>query len=59
LSVVPEIPAGSRYAAVLAAVAHREFVGLEPQQWQQLLDADGVLLDLKGVMPRDLQPIRL
>jgi len=40
-------------------VAHREFVGLEPPQWQQLLAADGVLLDLKGVMPRDLQPIRL
>jgi len=59
LSVVPEIPGGSRYAAVVAAVAHREFAALEPQQWQQLLAADGVLLDLKGVIPRDLRPIRL
>jgi len=59
LYVLPEIPAGGRYAAVVAAVAHRQFVALEPQQWQQLLDADGVLLDLKGVMPRDLQPLRL
>jgi len=57
--VVPEIPAGSRYAAVVAAVAHRQFVALENQQWQQLLEPGGVLLVLKGVMPRDLQPIRL
>ncbi|MEB3234424.1 MAG: UDP binding domain-containing protein [Cyanobacteriota bacterium] len=59
LSVVPESPAGSRYAAVVAAEAHRQFATLEPQQWQQLLDVAGVLLDLKGVMPRDLQPMRL
>jgi UDP-N-acetyl-D-galactosamine dehydrogenase len=59
LTVVPEIPPGSCYAAVLAAVAHRQFVELEPQQWQQQLDSEGVLLDLKGVIPRQLQPIRL
>jgi UDP-N-acetyl-D-galactosamine dehydrogenase len=59
LSALPEIPAGSRYSAVVTAVAHHQFVALEPQQWQQLLDADGVLLDLKGVMPRQLQPLRI
>jgi len=59
LSVVPEIPPDNRFAAVVAAVGHRQFVALEPQQWQQLLAPKGVLLDLKGVMPRDLQPLRL
>ena len=59
LNVVSEIPADSRYAAVVAAVAHHQFVALESPQWQQLLDVDGVLLDLKGVIPRELQPIRL
>ncbi|MBM5797024.1 MAG: nucleotide sugar dehydrogenase [Cyanobacteria bacterium K_Offshore_0m_m2_072] len=59
LTVVPEIPAGHRYAAVVAAVAHHQFAGLEIEYWQQLLEPGGVLLDLKGVMPRDLQPIRL
>jgi len=59
LTVVPEIPAGHRYAAVVAAVAHHQFAGLEIEHWQQLLEPGGVMLDLKGVMPRDLQPIRL
>jgi len=59
LTVVPEIPAGHRYAAVVAAVAHHQFSGLKIEQWQQLLEPGGVMLDFKGVMPRDLQPIRL
>jgi len=59
LTVVPEIPAGHRYAAVVAAVAHHQFAGLKIEHWQQLLEPGGVMLDLKGVMPRDLQPIRL
>lgn len=59
LSVVPEIPAESSYVAVVAAVAHRQFKNLELKQWQQLIDGNGVLLDLKGIMPRQLKSTRL
>jgi UDP-N-acetyl-D-galactosamine dehydrogenase len=59
LEVFKEIPAGITYPAVIAAVAHQEFVALAAQQWQELLDPLGVLLDLKAIVPRQLQPIRI
>ena len=59
LEVMPEIPPGERYAAVVAAVPHHQFQALTQEQWQHLITADGVLLDLKGIVPRELQPLRL
>lgn len=57
--VLPIIPSTNRYAAVIAAVAHEQFVGMSELSWRDLLMVDGVLLDLKGVIPRVLQPLRL
>ena len=59
LKVLATIPAAHRYEAVIAAVAHRQFVGIPEASWRELLLAEGVLLDLKGVMPRALKPLRL
>jgi UDP-N-acetyl-D-galactosamine dehydrogenase len=59
LTVLAEIPITSTYGAVIAAVAHRQFVGIPEGSWRKLLLEEGVLLDLKGVMPRALQPLRL
>jgi len=59
LSVMAAIPADGRYGAVAAAVAHRQFAALTADQWQQLLMPAGVLLDLKGIVPRQLEPLRM
>jgi UDP-N-acetyl-D-glucosamine/UDP-N-acetyl-D-galactosamine dehydrogenase len=59
LAVQVEPPAAQRYAAVVAAVAHREFAAWGAEQWQLLLQPGGLLLDLKGIIPRELQPLRL
>ena len=59
IEVIPEIPRGARYGAVAAAVGHRQFIELSAEQWKQLLTPGGVLLDLKGIMPRELGAIRL
>jgi hypothetical protein len=32
---------------------------LPAEQWRQLLEPDGVLLDLKGIAPRELEALRL
>jgi UDP-N-acetyl-D-galactosamine dehydrogenase len=58
LSVAAEIPKGNPYAAVVAAVAHRQFAALRAEQWRQLLEPSGVLLDLKGIVPRELGALR-
>ncbi len=59
VSPLATVPIDCRYQAVIAAVAHREFVDLSEANWRKLLDEGGVFLDLKGVMPRILQPLRL
>ena len=58
LRVESAVPVGSRFHAVIAAVAHREFVNFTEANWQELMQNDNkcVLLDLKLVMPRSLQP---
>ena len=59
LSVRAEIPVGRTYGAVAAAVAHRQYAALSSDAWQNLLKPGGVLLDLKGIVPRELGALRL
>jgi UDP-N-acetyl-D-galactosamine dehydrogenase len=59
LTVLPEIPGGGCWDAVVAAVAHRQFAALGTEQWRRLLEPSGVLLDLKGIAPRELGALRL
>jgi len=59
VKVLATLPINNRYGAVIAAVAHRQYVDIPEASWRELLLAEGVLLDLKGLMPRALQPLRL
>ena len=59
LTVLPEIPSGQCWRAVVVALAHQQFRALTAEQWKPLLTPDGVLVDLKGTVPRELQPWRL
>lgn len=59
LEVLNEIPAGERFSCVLAAVAHPQFANQAPEKWNSLLEPTGVFFDLKGILPRELQPLRL
>ncbi len=59
LTVLGEIPADRCWSAVVAAVAHREFAALSSEEWRQLLAPSGVLVDLKGIVSRELGALRL
>ena len=59
LTVLPEIPIGQCWSAVVAGVAHQQFRALTAYQWQQMITSDGMLVDLKGLVPRQLQALRL
>jgi UDP-N-acetyl-D-galactosamine dehydrogenase len=59
LEVQAELPREQRYGAVLGLVAHRQFCELTAEQWADLLEPEGVLLDLKGIVPREVGAIRL
>ena len=59
LTVTADIPTEASHGAVVAAVAHRQFAELTADQWRQLLTPSGVLLDLKGIVPRELGALRV
>ena len=59
LTVLPAIPSGQWWSAVVVAVAHDQFKAFAAEQWQQILMPDGVLVDLKGLVPRQLHALRL
>jgi UDP-N-acetyl-D-galactosamine dehydrogenase len=59
LEVATNIPGDVPWAAVIAAVAHRQFAELQQDAWQGLLSPDTVVFDLKGLVPRSLATLRL
>lgn len=59
IDVLPELPTTESFDSVVLAVSHNQFVQLEHSSWSRLVSSTGVILDLKGIVPRDLNPIRV
>ena len=59
LTVLSSVPPSTRYKAVIAAVAHDQFVETPESVWEGFLENNGVLMDLKGIIPRALKPLRI
>ena len=59
ISVQTVIPDDERSAAVILTVAHQVFAEMTMEQWRQLTPPGGILFDLKGIIPRELNPMRL
>lgn len=47
------------YDAVILAVPHREYADWSAEDFRALLKPDGLLFDLKGVLPKDQSDLRL
>ena len=54
-----KIPYHLTFSAVILAVSHKEFIDLSIADWSSLLSDSGIFIDLKGVIPRSLNPVRL
>ncbi len=59
LLVKKELPRNDPHDVVFIAVAHKEFTALSRSQWEELITLKGIFFDLKGITPRELNPIRL
>ena len=57
LTVLRDIPSDKKWNAVLVIVAHNEFLSFNPNEWTELLSS-GIILDLKGILPREVGAIR-
>ena len=58
LELVPE-PQKEHYNAVILAVPHREYAKMSAQDLRGLMKSNGVLFDLKGILPLGTAELRL
>ena len=59
LKVLRDIPNKNRFDVLLTAVGHNSFKNLNKESWKNLIKEKGFFLDLKGLVPRELNPIRI
>ena len=48
-----------KYDAIVCTVAHNEFIKKNKSDWESIINKKGLILDLKGIVPRELNPIRI
>ena len=48
-----------KYKLVILAVAHSEFLSLTQSDWEGLGFKDCLYVDIKGIIPRSLNPLRI
>ena len=58
LGLKNNIPIDKKFNIIVVAVAHNSYSELLIEDWKKLLDSNYILLDLKGIVPRELNPIR-
>jgi len=59
ISFYNEIPFGIKFDTLIAAVSHSQFKNLNSKFLKNLVTEKGYFVDIKGILPRDLDPIRL
>ena len=48
-----------KFDVIITAVAHQEFKLFNKKKWLNLVNENHIFYDLKGTLPRELNPIRL
>ena len=56
IDTVANLPEGEKYDAVILAVAHNNFASVD---FKSLINEEGVIYDVKGILPRDIIDARL
>jgi UDP-N-acetyl-D-galactosamine dehydrogenase len=58
LTLHRDMNANTTYGLVVLAVAHSQFVEMPVKTWRNLLGINGLIFDLKGIVPKSLDPMR-
>ena len=52
-------PKNKKFLVVMVIVAHKQFLDYDISTWEELKLNHGILFDLKGIIPRELNPYRI
>ena len=59
LDIKRNIPKQIKYDAAVCTVAHENFIKMTKFDWENLVAKKGIFFDLKGIVPRHLNPLRI
>ncbi len=59
LNILSKIPNDKKFDVALLAVSHQYFCDLDTVTWKNIISENGTFLDIKGIIPRELNPVRL
>ena len=59
IQVSDKVIQGKKYSVVISTVAHKQFLEMSLDDWKSLVKTKGLFFDLKGLIPRKLEPLRL
>ncbi len=48
-----------KYDVIIISTAHDEFKNIDSKNWRRILEENHIIYDLKGIIPRDLKPLRI
>ena len=59
IDIVNKIPSKKKFKAIIIAVSHRQLKLLEKSDWERIKPPNSVLIDIKNILPNDIEAIRL
>ena len=59
IEVLKKLPLNEKFDAIVLAVAHKFFEKLSVNAWLKLKKDNAIIFDFKGIVPRELNPIRI
>ena len=59
IQILKKIPFNKKYSAILVLVGHDYFKQITIEEWQKLLNPNSVIFDIKGIVNKELAPIRI
>ena len=48
-----------RYDIIIVSLAHNEFIDINENKWKNIMKDNCIIFDLKGIIPRSLNPLRI
>ena len=59
IEISDKVIKGKKYDAVISTVAHKQFLAMSKKEWKALITKNGIIFDLKGLIPRELETLRI
>ena len=59
IDLIKTLNATQTYSSIVVAQRHDIYLSWDIEKWKSLLEPNGFIFDIKGIVPRELNPLRI